>query len=254
MKLDFTGKVAIVTGAARGIGRAAAEAFAESGAKVIVGDIDEKEGKKVASEMDGEARFIKLDVSDSESVQNLVSEVKDLYGKIDILVNNAGIFYTEDIVDTPEEEWDKLMGVNLRGAYLCCHYIVPEMIEQQSGVVVNIASEAGIVGIGGQVAYNVSKAGLISMTKSMAVDFAEDGIRVNAVCPGTTETPLFLNALDEADNPEELRRTYEGIRPLNRLGDPDEIAAAILAMASEELGYATGSILSIDGGYTAQGK
>ncbi|MFW6410305.1 MAG: SDR family NAD(P)-dependent oxidoreductase [Halanaerobiales bacterium] len=252
MKLDFNGKVAVVTGAARGIGRAAAEAFAESGAKVIVGDIDEVKGKEVAAGINGEAKFVKLDVSDSESVQNMVEKARELYGTIDILVNNAGIFYTEDVVDTPEEEWDKLMGVNLRGAYLCSHYVVPEMQKQGSGVVINIASEAGLVGIGGQVAYNVSKAGMISMTKSMAVDHAEDGIRVNAVCPGTSETPLFLNALDEADNPEELRNKYEQIRPLNRLGEPREIAAAILAMASEELGYATGSVLSIDGGYTAQ--
>ncbi|MEC9490574.1 MAG: SDR family oxidoreductase [Halanaerobiales bacterium] len=252
MNIDFTDEVVIVTGAARGIGKAAAEAFAESGAKVIIGDIDAKKGKKAADSINGEATFIKLDVSSSKSVVDLVKKVNEMYRRIDILVNNAGVFYTENIVDTPEEEWDKLMNINLRGAYLCSHYIIPEMLKRQSGVVINIASEAGLVGIGGQVAYNVSKAGIISMTKSMAVDFADNGIRVNAVCPGTTETPLFLNALKKADDPEELRSTYEKIRPLNRLGKPEEIAGAILAMASKNLAYATGSVLTIDGGYTAQ--
>jgi len=126
------------------------------------------------------------------------------------------------------------------------------MLEKGRGVVVNVASEAGMVGIKGQVAYNVSKAGVISLTKSMAVDFASRGIRVNAVSPGTKETPLVLNILDKAENPAEVRTSLEGCRPLNRLGKPEEIAMAILAMASDELGYATGSILVIDGGYTAQ--
>jgi NAD(P)-dependent dehydrogenase (short-subunit alcohol dehydrogenase family) len=126
------------------------------------------------------------------------------------------------------------------------------MFEKGSGVIVNVASEAGMVGIKGQVAYNVSKAGVISLTHSMAVDFAARGIRVNAVSPGTTETPLVLKILDEADNPGEIRKSLEGCRPLNRLGRMDEIAAAIMAMASDELGYATGSVLTIDGGYTAQ--
>jgi NAD(P)-dependent dehydrogenase (short-subunit alcohol dehydrogenase family) len=126
------------------------------------------------------------------------------------------------------------------------------MLAGNGGVVINVASEAGLVGIAGQVIYNVSKAGAISLTKSMAVDFARKGVRVNAVCPGTTETPLVKNALEKSKDPEKARRKLEECRPLNRLGRPEEIAAAILAMASDDLGYATGSILSIDGGYTAQ--
>jgi len=182
----------------------------------------------------------------------MVKEVTNKFERIDILVNNAGIYYQGDVIETPEEEWDKVIAVNLKGMYLCSHYVIPVMLARNGGVVINVASEAGLVGIAGQVAYNVSKAGAISLTKSMAVDFARKGVRVNAVCPGTTETPLVKNALKKSKDPEKARRKLEECRPLNRLGRPEEIAAAILAMASDDLGYATGSIFSIDGGYTAK--
>lgn len=250
--MNFEDKVVIVTGAAVGIGRATAIAFAEKNAKVIVADIDVEKGKQTSSLIGGDAFFIEINVADSESVNNMVKEVTKRFGKIDILVNNAGIYCQGDVIETTEEEWDKVIAVNLKGIYLCSHYVLPIMLRGNGGVVVNVASEAGLVGIAGQVAYNVSKAGVISMTKSMAVDFGRQSVRVNAVCPGTTETPLVKNALKRSKDPEKERRKLEECRPLNRLGRPEEIAAAILAMASDNLGYATGSVLSIDGGYTAQ--
>ena len=250
--MNFEDKVVIITGAAAGIGRATAIAFAEKDARVVVADIDVEKGKQTSSLLGGDAFFIEINVTDSESVKNMVKEVTKRFGRIDILVNNAGIYYQGDVIETTEEEWDKVIAVNLKGVYLCSHYVLPIMLRGNGGVVVNVASEAGLVGIAGQVAYNASKAGVISLTKSMAVDFARQGVRVNAVCPGTTETPLVKNALKKSKDPEKERRKLEECRPLNRLGRPEEIAAAILAMASDNLGYATGSILSIDGGYTAQ--
>jgi len=249
--VNFKDKIVIVTGAAVGIGKATAIAFAEKGAKVVVADIDIKKGKQTSSLIGGNAFFIEVNVADSESVNNMVKEVTKRFGRIDILVNNAGIYYQGDVIETTEEEWDRVMAVNLKGMYLCCHYAIPVMLKGNGGIVINVASEAGLVGIAGQTAYNVSKAGVISLTKSMAVDFARKGVRVNAVCPGTTETPLVKNALEKSEDPEKARRKLEECRPLNRLGRPEEIAAAILAMASDNLGYATGSVLSIDGGYTA---
>jgi len=250
--VNFKDKVVIVTGGAVGIGRATAMAFAEKNARVIIADIDIEKGKQTSSLMGGEAFFIKTNVANSESVNNMVKEVTKRFGRIDILVNNAGIYYQGDVIKTTEEEWDGVMAVNLKGMYLCCHYVIPVMLKGNGGVVINVASEAGLVGIAGQTAYNVSKAGAISLTQSMAVDFARKGVRVNAVCPGTTETPLVKNALEKSKDPEKERRKLEECRPLNRLGRPEEIAAAILAMASDNLGYATGSVLSIDGGYTAK--
>lgn len=253
--MQFNHKVAVITGAGAGIGRAAAVALARKGARVAVADLDPRGGEETAAlikKNGGEAVFVRVDVSDAGSVKKMVEDVVKIFGGVDILVNNAGIHYQGDVVETPEEVWDRVMAVNLKGVYLCSHYTVPVMLKRGGGVIVNVASEAGLVGISGQAAYNVSKAGVISLTKSMAVDFAARGIRVNAVSPGTTETPLVLKILEEAENPQEVRAGLEGCRPLNRLGRPEEIAAAIVAMASEELGYATGSVLTIDGGYTAQ--
>jgi len=250
--VNFKDKIVIVTGAAVGIGRATAIAFAEKDAKVVVADIDIKKGKQTSSLIGGDTFFIEINVANSESVKNMVKEVTNRFERINILVNNAGIHYQGNVIETPEEEWDKVMAVNLKGMYLCSHYVIPVMLAGNGGVVINVASEAGLVGIAGQVAYNVSKAGAISLTKSLAVDFARKGVRVNAVCPGTTETPLVKSALRKSKDPEKERRKLEECRPLNRLGRPEEIAAAILAMASDDLGYATGSIFSIDGGYTAK--
>jgi len=181
----------------------------------------------------------------------MVRRVLDLWGHLDILINNAGIYFQGDVEQTPLEQWQRVLDVNVTGMFLCTKYAVPAMLKS-GGVIVNVASEAGLVGIPGQVAYNVSKGAVIAFTRSCAVDYARKGIRVNCVCPGTTDTPLVQQAINRSPDPVAARRHLEQVRPLNRLGKPEEIAAAILALASDRLGYATAAVFSIDGGYTAQ--
>ncbi|HVO39144.1 MAG TPA: glucose 1-dehydrogenase [Spirochaetia bacterium] len=253
--MQFEGRVAIVTGASSGIGRAAALAFGREGAAVAIADPDTEAGAKVAGEIRGfgvDAEVYPTDVSKEADVGALVDAVMAKWGRLDVLVNNAGIYLQADAVATSREAWDKLMAVNLTGAFLCIKHAVPAMMRGNGGVIVNVASEAGLVGIRNQVVYNVSKAGLIALTKSCAVDFASRGIRVACVCPGTTETPLVKAAVGRAPNPAAARKALEEVRPANRLGTPEEIASAILYLASDCAAYATGAILSVDGGYTAQ--
>jgi len=253
MKLEK--RVAIVTGAGTGIGEATALLLAREGARVVVADSDPAGGSRVAAgirDAGGEAHFFQVDVSRADQVEALVRDAVERFGGIDILVNNAGIYAKGDAATTTEEQWERILAVNAKGAFLCSKYALPVMIQSGKGTIVNIASEAGIVGIRNQVAYNVSKAAVIMLTRSMAIDFAPHGIRVNAVCPGTTETPLVEEALKMEKDPRRARQELEQCRPANRLGRPEEIAAAVLALASDELAYATGSALVIDGGYTAQ--
>jgi NAD(P)-dependent dehydrogenase (short-subunit alcohol dehydrogenase family) len=253
--MQFKDKVVIVTGASSGIGRATALAFAREGAAVAIADKDKTTGDQVAQEIrqsGGDAEAYATDVSRESEVRALVETVLGRWGRLDVLVNNAGIYYQADALATPEAVWNNVLAVNLTGAFLCIKHAVPAMMQAGGGAIINVASEAGLVGIRNQVAYNVSKGGLISLTRSCAVDFAAKGLRVNCVCPGTTDTPLVQAALGRVPDPQAVRRTLEEIRPANRLGKPEEIAAAILYLAGESAGYTTGAVLSVDGGYTAQ--
>jgi NAD(P)-dependent dehydrogenase (short-subunit alcohol dehydrogenase family) len=253
--MRFEGKVAMVTGAASGIGQATAVAFGHEGASVVIVDIDENLAEQTATEIrqhGGEAVVYPTNIADEVAVQKMIAEVVNHWHHLDILVNNAGIYYQGDVSNTSLETWNTVIGVNLTGAFLCTKYAVETMTKNKSGIVINVASEAGLVGIKGQVVYNVSKGGMIALTRSCAVDLAGLGIRVNCVCPGTTATPLVHAAVQRAPDPLAARRALEQVRPLNRLGTSEEIASAILYLASQEAGYATGAILSVDGGYTAQ--
>lgn len=253
--MDYQSKVVLITGAAVGIGFETAKLFGKLGARVVLVDASKPKGEiaqEALKEIGYESRLIIADVQDSHQVNNCISEVEQRWGKLDVLVNNAGIYIQGNVQEIREEQWERILKINLTGAFLFTKFALPLMVKSGGGVIVNVASEAGLVGIKNQVAYNVSKAGLIGFTKSCAIDLAPLGIRVNSVCPGTTDTPLVQAAIRNADDPQEARQNLEKIRPLNRLGRPEEIASAIVYLASDDASYATGSILSIDGGYTAQ--
>ncbi len=252
--LSFKNKVAAITGGALGIGRATAIAFAATGARVAVIDLNLDDADNTAKDIGnagGEAIALAADVSQQTQVKEVLDAIEEKWGRLDILVNNAGIYRQGDAPNTSIEDWNAVMAVNLTGAFLCSRDSVLLMLKNGGGVIVNVGSEAGLVGIKGQVAYNVSKAAIIGLTRSMAVDHAPF-VRVNCVCPGTTETPLLAKALSRAADPVAVRRRLESSRPMDRLGKAEEIACAILLLASDDLGYSTGAVLSVDGGYTAQ--
>lgn len=248
-------RVAMVTGAGKGIGQATALAFGERGFAVGIINRGEEAGRatlRLLEERGGRSAFVQADISKPADAARAVGEVVEAFGRLDVLVNNAGIHRQGTVLDTSEDAWDEVLRVNLTGAFLCAKHAAAEMVRQGSGVIINVASEAGLVAIRRQVAYNVSKAGMVMLTKSLAVDLAPHNIRVNCVCPGTTETPLVLAILERASNPDAVRRDLESRRPQGRLGRPEEIAEAIVFLASDACAYATGAILSVDGGYTAQ--
>jgi NAD(P)-dependent dehydrogenase (short-subunit alcohol dehydrogenase family) len=252
--LRFDEKVIVVTGGSLGIGEAAARLFAAQGGKVVVASRNAAPGEAVCAAIakaGGTAMHVPADVADEKSVSILFEKALGRFGRIDVLVNNAGIHMTGDTAATGLADWDRIMATNVTSAFLCTKYAVPALAETR-GAIVNVSSEAGLVGIANQVAYNVSKAAMIELTKSCAVDFAPRGIRVNCVCPGTTATPLVEELVARSPDPAAARRQWESIRPMNRLGTTAEVASAILYLASEEAGYATGAVLAVDGGYTAQ--
>ncbi|MCF8884649.1 MAG: glucose 1-dehydrogenase [Nitrososphaerota archaeon] len=241
-------KVAVITGAARGIGKATASLFAKEGARVAVIDILEREGSETVKQINkivGENRalFIKADVSEEYYVKNMVNVVIKEFGKIDILVNNAAIQPVGTILDTDVETWDKVMKVNLRSAFLCCKYVVPFMIENRSGSIVNVASILGLRGGERIVAYATSKAGLIGFTKSLAEDLMQYNIRVNAVAPRAIDTEMFRFYRSEEEIKKRIGRYLFG-----RLGKPEEVAYTILFLASDEASYITGEVVVV-GGY-----
>jgi NAD(P)-dependent dehydrogenase (short-subunit alcohol dehydrogenase family) len=253
--MKLANKVAIVTGAGAGIGQATALLFASEGARVVVADSDPAGGGETVSLIhlsEGEAVLAQGDVSIAADAERICKTATDTYGRLDILVNNAGIYAKGDLLTATENDWDRIIAVNLKGMFLCSKYAIAAMIKTGGGVIVNVGSEAGLVAIKNQVIYNVSKSGVIGLTRSAAIDFAADNIRVNCLCPGTSETPLVRAAIAREADPARARRALEECRPLNRLGLPEEIAFGILCLASDELGYATGAVLSVDGGYTAQ--
>src|SRR4051794_5074203 len=244
MSLD--GKVALVTGAARGIGAAIATRLAADGARVAVCDLDEGAAKATAATLPG-AIAVALDVSDDEAVARCVDAVVEALGPVDILVNNAGIDKIEKFVDSQPQTWDKLLQVNLRGPVAMCYRVVPSMLERGTGRIVNIASDAGRVGSSGEVVYSGTKGGVIAFSKGLAREVARSGVTVNVVCPGPTDTPL-LDQVAEAS--QKLYDSLAKAVPMRRIGRPDDIAPVVAFFASDDAGYVTGQTLWVRGGLT----
>jgi NAD(P)-dependent dehydrogenase (short-subunit alcohol dehydrogenase family) len=250
---DFHGRVAVVTGAGSGMGLATAQAFAESGAAVVLADSNEQPLRTAAAELTSaghQALDVGCDVSDEAQVAALVERTVDTFGRLDFAFNNAGIQAPPtDAADEPAETFDRVNGINLRGVWACMKHELRPMRAQGSGAIVNCSSLGGLVGLPGRAAYHASKHGVLGLTKSAALEYAPRGIRINAICPGTIETPMVADMLDkgELDMDEAIAN-----QPIARLGQASEIAAAVLWLCSPGASFVIGVALPVDGGYTAR--
>jgi NAD(P)-dependent dehydrogenase (short-subunit alcohol dehydrogenase family) len=250
---DLTGKTALVTGAASGIGEAIAVTLAKAGAFVYVTDIDEENGARVTKAIKndgGQAEFLKLNVAENNDCLNAAETVRKNHDSLDILVNNAGIGHVGTIKETSAEDFDRLYAVNLRGMFNLTKAFVGSMIERKSGVVINMASVGGIVAIKDRLAYCTMKFAVVGFTKCLALDHALDGIRANCVCPGRVETPFVKARISEYPDPEKAYQEMSATQALGRMGTPEEIAASVLYLASDEAAFVTGTALVIDGGFS----
>lgn len=251
--MRLQGKVAIITGAGSGIGREAARIFAREGARVVVADMNDDAGGKTVADIGaagGEAIFVSANVAQAGSVEALVHQTEERFGRLDIIFNNAGIFPDADgsVLDTTEEVWDLVMNVNLKGVFLGCKYAIPAMQRAGGGSIINVASFVALVGAATpQIAYTASKGGVLSMTREIAVEFARQNIRANALCPGPVDTPLLQSILSD---PVKRERRLVHIPP-GRFAQAQEIANAALYLASDESSYVNGSTFVVDGGITA---
>lgn len=247
MKLEK--KIAIITGAGAGIGRATAFLFAKEGAKLCCNSlsISAKDTVEKIKLSGGKAMFIQGDVSNEEDSERIVNETVKMYGKIDILFNNAGIVLPGSVDTISTADWDRTMAVNVRGIYLVSKYAIP-YLKKTKGTIINNSSSVAFKGVPNRAAYTASKGAVLSLTRAMAADYLEDNIRVNAVCPGTTDTPSLAERLSKYDDPEEARKQFIARQKMKRLGTPEEIAEGVLFLALNE--FSTGISLSIDGGMT----
>jgi NAD(P)-dependent dehydrogenase (short-subunit alcohol dehydrogenase family) len=246
-------KVAVVTGSASGIGKAISLAFGREGAIVVGADVNVAGGEETNQEImnaGGRAVFVETDVAESEQVLSLVEKAVKDCGKLDIMVNNAGIEVFSRLADTEEEMWDKLMSINLRGVFLGTKHAVPKMLENEGGVIINMASVAGIMGAGGLAAYNASKGGVVLLTKNTAMDYGSRNIRANCICPGFVSTPM-VDAVLSLPGAGEMKDRIIGLCPAGRLGKPEEVANCAVFLASDESSYMNGHALVVDGGMSA---
>jgi NAD(P)-dependent dehydrogenase (short-subunit alcohol dehydrogenase family) len=247
------GRVAVITGGCSGIGLATARRFAEEGAKLVIGDLNDDAGAQVVEELGGPevATYVHVDVTSKDEVDALFRTAKDTYGSVDIAFNNAGISPPEDdsILDTDLDAWRRVQEVNLTSVYLCCKAALPYMLEQKRGSIINTASFVAVMGAAtSQISYSASKGGVLSMTRELGVQFARDGVRVNALCPGPVNTPL-LKELFAKDEERAARRLVHV--PMGRFGEPEEMANAVLFLASDESSFMTAGTFLVDGGISA---
>ncbi|HEX4922923.1 MAG TPA: SDR family oxidoreductase [Bdellovibrionales bacterium] len=253
LNYEFNGKVAFITGAATGIGRATALAFGKAGAQVAVVDLNTDSGLRTVhmiQDADGKAEFIQCDVSKAEDVKRAIDQTIKLFGRIDYAFNNAGIEGAQAFTpDCTEKNWDEVININLKGVWLCMKYQIPRMLAQGGGAIVNCSSVAGLIGFPGIPAYVASKHGVIGLTKTAALEYAKSNIRVNAISPGVIQTPM----IDRFVHGEaQIQNQLVAGEPVGRVGQPEEVAAAALWLCSDSASFVTGHSLAVDGGWVAQ--
>lgn len=249
-------KVAIITGAGSGQGRAASALFAEEGAKIVACDWKPELGDETVQQVKlngGSAVFVRADVSNSKDIQNLINKAVATYGRIDIIYNNAGVGFSSplsmaDVLNTPEEDWDRVIAINLKSMYLTAKYGIPEMIKSGGGSIVNTASIAALIGSEAAHAYTAAKGGMVALSRALAVEFGPKNIRVNCICPGAIDTPMIAPVVEPL---KKSGGTFM-LSPIRRLGTPEDIAYCALYLASDESSFVTGATFVVDGGYIAQ--
>jgi len=250
----LAGKVCLITGAARGIGAASARLFAREGATVAIVDVRDELGQQVAQEIrsaGGNAQYFRCDVTNAAQVEATVNAVREAFGTINVLFNNAGTAIVGTVEELSEEDWDRQFAINVKSMFLCSKYVVPIMREAGGGSIIHQSSESGLIGFAVHPAYCASKGAVINLTRSMALAYAPDKIRVNCICPGTIPTPLYHEFADALPNKDEVEAMLKREHPLG-LGTEEDIAYAALFLASDESRYMTGAPMIVDGGYTAK--
>jgi len=247
-------KVALITGGSLGLGKSTAFLFAKEGAKVIITGRNEDRLKKALEEASKEGLeldYLVSDVSKEKDCKEAVDYTVNKYGKIDILFNNAGILFAKNTVETNVDEWENIFNINVKGTFMMSKYAIPHMLERNYGVIVNNSSIIGLKAVPGLAAYNSTKGAVTQFTRSMALEYATQGIRVNAICPGTIETPMVDGLLDGFEDRDAGEELFKSFHPIGRLGKPEEIAHAVLFLCDDNVQFMTGSMLSVDGGWIA---
>jgi NAD(P)-dependent dehydrogenase (short-subunit alcohol dehydrogenase family) len=248
-------KVALITGGSSGIGMAIAERFLKEGAKIVINGRSQERcdtAQKQLKIIDADAVFCTTgDVSKWDDVQKMVERTIKQFGRIDILINNAGIYLEKRIEETTEDEWDQVININLKGVFLCSKAVYPHFKNQGSGTIVNMSSDSGISGNPNEAAYCASKGGVTNLTRAMALDYARENIRVNAICPAVINTPMLQKEVDMQEDKEAYLKEMDELHPIGRVGRPEEVAFAVLMVASDEASFITGANIPVDGGFTA---